>query len=53
MFYDLADVMAGPAYGQEGVPWLETFTEGAQTFMVTEGGRIGTIPISKPKSFYG
>lgn len=44
MFYDLADVMAGPAYGQEGVPWLETFTEGAQTFMVTEGGRIGTIP---------
>lgn len=44
LFYDLADAMAGPAYGQEDVTWLETFSEGAQSYMVTEGGRIGTIP---------
>lgn len=44
LIYDLSADMATPAYGQSELTWLETFNSAAREYMVTEGGKIGSIP---------
>lgn len=47
LIYDLSAAMKTPAYGQTDGTWFDTFNAAAQAHMVTEGGRIGSIPVQQ------
>lgn len=47
LYYDLAADMQTPAYGQTEGTWLDTFNAAAQNFMVTQDGKIGSLPIQQ------
>jgi raffinose/stachyose/melibiose transport system substrate-binding protein len=47
LYYDLAKDMQTPAYGQTSGKWLDTFNAAAQQSMVTQDGKIGSIPIQQ------
>lgn len=47
LIYDLSADMATPAYGETEGTWLDTFNSAAQEYMVSEGGKIGSIPLQQ------
>ena len=47
LIFDLSEAMQTPAYGQSEGKWFDTFNAAAQAYMVTEGGKIGAMPIQQ------
>ncbi|MGI6250386.1 MAG: ABC transporter substrate-binding protein [Anaerolineaceae bacterium] len=47
LIFDLSEAMQEPAYGQTEGKWIDTFNAAAQEHMVTEGGKIGAIPLQQ------